>query len=110
MSKNGVRPGTKKINAVIKAPEPTDIKELRSFLGLVNYFRKFIKDFAKITAPLTELLRKETQWKWGPEQSNTVQELKRLLTSRPILALYDPTLETELHTDASSVGLGAMLL
>ena len=50
---NGVRPGTQKINAVIKAPDPTDIKELRSFLGLVNYFRKFIKGFAKIVAPLS---------------------------------------------------------
>ena len=63
VSENGVCPGTQKINAVIKVPDPTEIKELRSFPGLVNYFRKFIKGLAKIVAPLTELLRKEAQWK-----------------------------------------------
>ena len=105
-----MRPGSQKINAVINALEPTDIKELRSFLGLANYFRKFIKGFAKIVAPLTELLRKDIKWKWGNEQTKSVQELKRILTNRPMLVLYDPTLETELNTDASSVKLGAMLL
>ena len=59
ISENRVHPGLQKINAVVKAPDPTDIKELRYFLGLVNYFRKFIKGFAKIVASLTELLRKD---------------------------------------------------
>ena len=110
ISVDGVRPGTNKIKAVIKAAEPTDIKELRSFLGLVSYFRKFIEDLSKIVAPLTDLLRKVARWKWASEQANAVRKLKCILTDRAILAIFDRTLETEVHTDASSIGLGAILM
>ncbi|XP_033228968.1 uncharacterized protein K02A2.6-like [Belonocnema kinseyi] len=80
------------------------------YLGRKISEKKFIKDFASIVAPLTDLLRKEASRKYESEQANVVRDLKRILTDRPILALFDPTLETELHTDASLVGLGAMLM
>lgn len=65
ISVDGVRPGEHKINAVIKAPIPSNVKEVRQFLGFAEYFRKFVKDLAKKVSPLTNLLRKDIQGVWG---------------------------------------------
>lgn len=86
------------------------MKEVRQFLGLAGYFRKFVSNFARKVAPLTDLLRKDACWVWGPEHCAAVDEVKQTLCNRPVLTIYDPTLETELHTDASAIGLGAILI
>lgn len=110
MSSNGIKPGRKKIEAVSKYPRPSNQHEVRQFLGLSGFFRRFIKGYAVITAPLTDLLKKITVWVWGDEQEQAFTKVRELLNSRPVLALYDPKAETELHTDAYKYGLAGILL
>lgn len=110
VSAEGIKPSERKIDAVKRFPVPTNVHELRQFLGLASYFRRFVKGFGEIARPLTQLLKKEVSWQWTPDQLNSFTELKSRLIERPLLALYNPNLETELHTDASSLGLGGILL
>ncbi|CAG9138002.1 unnamed protein product [Plutella xylostella] len=110
ISVSGVRPGDKKIQCVLDFPRPQNVHSVRQFLGLVGYFRKFIRDFARISHPLSKLLKKDSAWMWSPEQEESFRELKARLVDRPILAIYDPNAETELHTDASKLGIGGILM
>lgn len=110
ISADGVRPGEKKILSVANFPRPDNIHNVRQFLGLASYFRKFIENFAQIAFPLSRLLRKGEVWVWGTAQDEAFETLKARLVNRPILAIYDPAAETELHTDASRVGIGGILL
>lgn len=110
ISENGLRPGQKKIDAVTRYKEPSNIHELRMFLGLTSYFRKFVNNYAILTYDLYRLLKKDCEWNWGPSQQTAFDKLKQILTERPILALYNPNAETEVHTDASSKGLAGILL
>lgn len=110
ISASGVRPGDKKIQCVLDFPRPSNIHSVRQFLGLVGYFRKFIRDFARISNPLSRLLKKDATWQWSAEQEESFKELKEKLIDRPILAIYDPSAETELHTDASKLGIGGILM
>lgn len=105
-----VRPGQHKINSVIKYRTPSSVHEVRQFMGLASYFRKFIKNFASIARPITELTKKERPWHWGAHQNEAFETLKSLLTDRPVLAIYNRDAKTELHTDASKVGLGGILM
>ncbi|KAK9693072.1 RNase H-like domain found in reverse transcriptase [Popillia japonica] len=110
ISSEGVQPGRRKTECVDRFPEPTDVRSVRQFLGLAGYFRKYIKDFAIIARPLTNLTKKDVSFAWGEDQHTAFQSLKTKLTSRPLLAIYDPELKTEVHTDASKVGIGGILL
>ncbi|CAH2083323.1 unnamed protein product [Euphydryas editha] len=110
VSANGIRPGSRKTDAVSRFPQPRNQHELRQFLGLSGFFRRFIKDYALIAAPLSELLKKNNEWNWGETQNNSFLSIKALLSERPVLALYDPLAETQLHTDASKHGLAGILL
>lgn len=110
ISSEGVRPGTKKMEAVLNMPDPSNVKQVRQFLGLAGYFRKFMMGYASLAEPLTRLLKKEVKWFWGDKQTEAVQSIKRALVSKPLLAIFDPELTIELHTDASSVGVGGILL
>lgn len=105
-----IRPSAHKITAVSNFKVPSNIHELRQFLGLASYFRKFIRGFATIARPLTLLTKKSSDWHWGAEQERAVQILKSVLTSDPVLTIYHPERETQVHTDASKLGLGAVLL
>lgn len=91
-------------------PTPCNVHEVRQFLGLTGYFRKFIQGYGEIARPLTSLLKKAATWCWSNEEDQAFSLLKTKLTSRPVLALYDPCLETELHTDASALGVGGILM
>ena len=86
-----------------------DIRDVRSFLGLSGYYRKFIKDYATIAAPLHKLLQKNKIFKWTVYCQEAFEELKKALTSAPILIRPDYDKKFILYTDASRVGLGAVL-
>lgn len=110
ISERGIKPTDEGIKTVLDFPIPKDIKGVQSFLGLVSYFRKFIESFSLISRPLYELLRQKVMFTFGDEQLRAFNELKEKLIEAPILAIYDPSAETELHCDASSHGFGAILL
>lgn len=97
------------IDGIVNFPIPRDTKGVQSFIGLVSYFRKFIESFSHIARPLYELLKMKKEFKFGEIELKAFNELKERLISAPILAIYDPHAETELHCDASSRGYGAIL-
>lgn len=105
-----VRPSHRKIEALVNTPVPVNVKQVRQFLGLAGYFRRYIEGYATKTASISSLLKKGTPFRWGPEQESARQHIINQLTTEPILAIFDPLLATELHTDASSAGYGAILM
>lgn len=106
----GVRPNQQNILAITHYPIPRNEHELQSFLGLISYFSKFIKNFASIAKPLYDLLKAKTPFVWTDRESNCFKILKNIIISEPVLAIYAPEAETELHCDASSYGFGSVLL
>lgn len=109
ISEKGIEPGLKKINGIRSFPVPTDVKTVRSFVGLARFFRRFVKGFATIIRPLTDLLKKNGGFAWKEEQQKAFEEIKLRLTCKPILSIYKVNAKTEVHTDASQHGLGAVL-
>lgn len=105
-----IRPSDEKTKAVHGFPKPKKLKELRSFLGLTGYFRKFVPNYSLIAKPLTDLLKKNITFEFGPVEDAAFMTLKDKLCSEPVLKLFNPELVTELHTDASIDGYGAVLL
>lgn len=110
ISAEGVKPGFKKVQALVNSPVPTNVREVRQFMGLAGYFRRFVRDFAAKTAVITKLTKNGEPWVWASEHEQARQYVINVLTQRPVLAVFNPTLPTELHTDASSIGYGAILL
>lgn len=106
----GVRPNDSGIAAVKDFPTPRCARDVQSFLGLCSYFRKFIRNFSLIAGPLYDLVRKNAIFEFGSKQMDAFETLKNKLTSNPILSIYSPNDETELHCDASMQGFGAVLL
>lgn len=110
INSKGRRPNKSHIEAVSNFPEPKNIKDVQRFLGLTSYFRKFIQGFATIARPLYDLLKKNSQFKFDDVEKEAFEKLKNKLITAPILAIYNPKAETQLHCDASSYGFGAILL
>ena len=109
LDKTGIRANREKIKSILMAPAPTNITQLQSFLGGINYYGKFVPHMAHEAAPLYKLLRKDVDWNWSEKQQLAFEKLKAQLTSSPILTLYDPKLPIKLDCDASSYGVGAVL-
>eukprot|EP00731_Ephydatia_muelleri_P031255 Em0022g769a len=110
VSRQGIQADPDKTSAMISFPVPSDIKELRQFLGLTNYYRRFIKGYSSIAEPLHKLTRKtEGGFKWNSECQNAFQHLKHLLVSPPILAYPQFQLPFVVTLDASSCAIGAVL-
>ncbi|KAL5577635.1 hypothetical protein UlMin_019334 [Ulmus minor] len=99
-----------KIEAVSKWPAPTNVTEIRSFLGLAGYYRRFVEGFSSLSAPLTGLTKKNKKFEWTERCERNFQELKRRLTSAPILIVPSEDEEFTIYCDASKMGLGAVLM
>jgi hypothetical protein len=109
ISATGVSTDPSKIQDILQWKTPTTVTHLRGFLGLTSYYHQFLKGYASICRPLHEALKKNA-FKWGQEQEQAFQQLKIIMTTQPVLALPDFSLPFVLETDASGVGLGAVLM
>lgn len=110
ISHKGISPNSRGVETILKFPMPLNVHDIRTFIGLCSYFRKFIGKFSIIAKPLYDPMRKNTAFKFGDKEVQAFQFLKNELTKAPILALYSPHDETEMHCDASLVGYGAILM
>ena len=110
ISSQGLKPDDKKVEAILKMENPTDVEGIRRLLGAVTYLAKFLPRLSTVAEPLRRLTRKDVKWEWSAEQDSAVAEIKNLVTSTPILAYYDSSKELSIECDASSTGLGAVLL
>jgi len=106
---NGIEMEKKKVDGVLSWPEPKNVKDIRKFLGLANYYRRFIKDFARVARPMNVLTRKDVKWQWGEEQQKAFDELKRIFTTKPVLAAPDLDKEFRVEADASNYATGGVL-
>ncbi|GKD83472.1 reverse transcriptase domain-containing protein [Tanacetum coccineum] len=109
ISKKGIEVDKAKIDVIAKLPHPTTVKGIRSFLGHAGFYRRFIKDFSKISRPMTHLLEKSTPFIFFEECIQAFQTLKKKLTEAPILIAPDWDQPFELMCDASDYAIGAVL-
>lgn len=110
ISEEGITLSSHHTEAVRNFPKPKNMVEVQRFLGLTSYFRKFIKNFADRARPLYNLLKKDSNFNFDESCDKAFELLKVELTAYPVLRIYNPKAETELHTDASALGLAAILL
>ena len=109
ITQDGIRAVPNKVAAIANAPAPTNLQELRSFLGLLNYYGKFIPNLATILHPMNALLQADRKWEWSQECKEAFQLAKDKLTSAEVLTHYNPALPINLAADASAYGVGAVI-
>lgn len=109
ISKDGILPLPAKVEAIVNAPTLKNVQQLRSFLGLTNYYRKFIPNLSSKLQPLNSLLQTNKKWKWTPDCAEAFCEAKLQITSARVLTHYDPSKPITLAADASAYGIGAVI-
>ena len=109
ISSDGIQPIPSKVEAITKAPVPVNVQQLRSFLGLINYYGKFIPNLSTLLHPLNSLLQANQKWIWSPECTKAFQAAKDQIVSVGVLTHYDPALPITLAADASAYGVGAVI-
>ena len=105
----GIHPTSDKLKAIIVAQKPANVRQLRSYLGLINYYAKFVPHMSTVLRPLHLLLIKGREWKWSSACDNAVKQCNDLLLSQKVLVHYDSRKPLRLATDASPFGVGAVL-
>ena len=105
----GLHPLSDKLEAIVAAPTPSTVTELKAYLGLLTYYGKFLSNLSARLAPLYQLLKKDVVWEWTPARDKTFMESKRLLSSESLLVHFDSTVPLTLECDASAYGIGAVL-
>ena len=110
VGRDGVKVDPEKVKSVKAWLTPTCPKDVKSFVGLANYFRRFLLGFSTLVAPLTNLTKADTPWEWSAECDVAFNKLKDMLCTAPVLALPNPSLQYTLISDASLVGTGAVLI
>lgn len=110
IDQHGIRPSRENIESVLNYPIPRNVKEVQRFIGLASYFRRFIPGFSVVAKPLYDIIKKNATFMFGASEGRAVEALKNRLSSEPVLAIYSPQAETELHCDASVSGFGGILL
>jgi hypothetical protein len=110
ISSEGISVDPTKVQEVMDWKPPTSVHQIRSFLGLAGYYRRFIPDFSKIAKPMTELLKKEVKFYWDDKCDEAFYTLRKLLTTAPVLAQPDSTKLFDVYYDASGTGLGCVLM
>ena len=110
IDEHGILPDPDKVNSVVTWPVPTNVTEVRSFIGLAQYFRKFIQGFASLAAPLTALFKKDKEFAWTDACMQSFNQIKQSLTSVPCLKLAETSEPFTVITDASGIGIGGILM
>ena len=110
LSSEGLFPEPEKVNSILNMKPPSNTSEVRSFLGLVTYFGKFIPNFPAITEPLRRLICQKADFIWNGKQESAFSKIKTFISKAPVLSYFHPVFETEIVADASKQGLGAVLL
>ena len=110
ITENGAKPDPARIKALLELSPPNNISELRTVLGTFPYLAKFAYNMSTVMKPMTDLLRADVCWSWDHAQQSSFDETKRLLTTTPTLSYYETTKPIVVSADASSFGIGAVLL
>ena len=110
LSAEGIAVDPSKVKDVLDWVPPTTVTQIRSFLGLAGYYRRFIEGFSKIAKPMTELLKKDTKFEWTKDCEKSFYELKTRLTTAPVLTLPDIYRSFDVYCDASRQGIGCVLM
>jgi len=106
---NGIEMEAEKVEGVLGWPKPKNMKDVRKFLGLANYYRRFIKDFARVARPMNMLMRKDEKWQWGEEQQKAFNELKQVFMTKPVLVASDLDKEFRVEADVSNYATEGVL-
>lgn len=109
MDQSGIHITEDKIAALTQMPAPRNVNEVQIFLGMINYYSRFIRNYSDVIYPLYQLLRKDSEFVWTRECAEAFREIKRRLISHEVLMYYDPKLPVKLTCDASPTGVGAVL-
>ena len=110
LTPEGVKPDPSKVEAILKMERPKDVAAVRRLVGLVNYLSKFLRKLSEVCEPLRRVSHKDVEWRWSEEQEDALERVKQAVTSAPVLRYFDSSLPVEGQGDASSNGIGFVLM